>query len=145
MQAPAKSDLTYFNYRKTYSIVLLAICNAKNEFSLLNIGDARLQVDKGVYSNSKLGHAIDSNFLDFPNPKALPGYGHSNIFTYVFVADEAFAIKPHMTRRILRRNDPCQAETIFNYRLSRDRRVVENLFGILARRFKYFENQLLPT
>ena len=94
MQAPSRSGSAYFNYKKSFSIVLLAICNAKYEFTLVDIGDAGRQSDGGVYSSSKLGRAIERNLLDFPNPEHLLGYDQTNIFPYVFAADEAFGLNP---------------------------------------------------
>ena len=47
--------------------------------------------------------------LDFPNPEHLPGYDQTNIFPYVFVADEAFGLKPHMMRPYPRRNEPSES------------------------------------
>ena len=57
-------------------------------------------------------------------------------FSFVFVVDEAFALKPFMLLPFPRRNDPNLHKLIFNYRLSRARQVVENKFGILASRFR---------
>ena len=70
IQAPTHSGSTYFNYKKAFSIVLLAICNANYEFVLVDIGVAGRQSDGGVYANSKIGDAIETNKFDFPNPSS---------------------------------------------------------------------------
>ena len=53
---------------------------------------------------------------------------------YFLVADEAFGIRPHVMRPFSMAPDESK-ERVFNYRLSRARRVVECSFGILANRF----------
>ena len=52
MQAPANSGSAYFNYKKTFSIVLMAVCNAKHQFTLVDIGDIGRQRDGSVYGSS---------------------------------------------------------------------------------------------
>lgn len=54
---------------------------------------------------------------------------------YVFVGDEAFPLKMYLLRPY-NRKDLQDAERIFNYRLSRTRRVIENTFGILVSRWQ---------
>lgn len=60
---------------------------------------------------------------------------------YVFLGDEAFALSENMmkpySRRAMQRNAG-NSQRIFNYRLSRARRVVENTFGILAQYFRIY-------
>ena len=69
IQAPARSGSTSFNYKKTFSIVLLAVCNARYEFSLVDIGSEGRQSDGGIFNNSTIGTAIDNNLPNFPQPE----------------------------------------------------------------------------
>ena len=64
-------------------------------------------------------------------------------FPFVFVADEAFALKPFMLRPFSRRKDLNLHKLVFNYKLSRARQVVENTFRILASRFRSFRRSIL--
>ena len=86
MQAPANSGSEWFNYIKTHSIVLLAICTADYEFTLVDIGDAGRQSDGGVYSHSKLGYAIGNNTIDIPPPEPIPTYNASKSFPYILLS-----------------------------------------------------------
>ena len=56
---------------------------------------------------------------------------------YVFVGDDAFALKKFMTKPYPQHN-LTEDKRIYNYRHSRGRRISENLFGILANRWRVF-------
>lgn len=62
-------------------------------------------------------------------------------FNYVFVGDEAFALRPDFLKPYNQR-ELDNEKRIYNYRLSRARRVVENAFGILANRFRIFHTSI---
>jgi hypothetical protein len=95
--------------------------------------------DGGVYNNSTLSTALAENRLNFPPPELLPGSDF--IAPYVVVADDAFALKPYMMKPYSQRNLTAD-KRIFNYRLSRARRVVESAFGIMSQRFGVFSKPI---
>ena len=66
MFAPAHQSSTFFNYKKTHSIVLMGVCDAKYKFTLVDIGDSGRQSDGSVYANSHLGYAIENRLLNTP-------------------------------------------------------------------------------
>jgi hypothetical protein len=62
---------------------------------------------------------------------------------YVMVADEAFPLKPYLMRSFSKVTlGGNEGNTIFNYRLSRARQVVENAFGILSNRRRVFQKNI---
>lgn len=63
-------------------------------------------------------------------------------FPFVFVGDEAYPLQTNLMRPFPRRN-LTNEKRIFNYRLSRARRIVECAFGILVKRFNVLENKML--
>ena len=142
MQAPGNSGSSYFNYKKTFSIVLMAICDAKYKFILVDIGDSGRQSDGSVYNNSHMGHAIENNLLNIPGPAKLPNSGKT--LPFVFVGDDAFGLKKHLMKPFPLQNLPLD-QRVFNYRLSRARRVIENTFGIAASRFRVFRRPIIAN
>jgi len=80
-----------------------------------------------------------SGTLDIPTPDTLPQ--SSKKVAFHFVADEAFPLSLFMMR-------PYPGSTldnskrIYNYRLSRARRCIENAFGIMAARFRIFRRPI---
>lgn len=128
MRAPANSGSEFYNYKKTHSIVLLASVDDDYLFSYIDIGAKGRYSDGGVYSNSSLKRAIDDGSLNIPAQS-------------VFVADAAFPLQYNIMKPYPGTNLTLQ-QKIFNYRLSRARRIVENAFGILASRFRIFEKRI---
>lgn len=81
------------------------------------------------------GKGLERGTLSVPPDSPLPGTDTPT--HYVILADEAFPLKPYLMRPYPGRNlDVCKK--IFNYRLSRGRRVVENAFGLLAQKFRIY-------
>ncbi|XP_071575542.1 uncharacterized protein [Temnothorax nylanderi] len=130
IQAPANSGSEFFNYKKYFSLVLMASCDASYKFTWVDIGQYGSMSDGGVWNNSTLADALEHEETKLPPLKMLPG---SHIkFPHVFVADEAFPLKPYLMRPYPRAALQ-DKQRVFNYRLSRARRVIENTFGILKK------------
>ena len=123
--------------------MLVAVCNARYEFTLADIGDTGRQADGSVYTNSYLGRAIQNGLLNFPQPEALQSCP-SKTFPYAFLADDAFGLKPNLMKPYPNQYLPLD-ERIFNYRLSRARRVIENAFGIAITCFRVFRRPIIAT
>lgn len=100
--------------------------------------------DGGVFDKSTFQHALNVNALALPSSRPLAGRGRS--VPYVLVADDAFRTQTHLLKPYPGRNLSA-GQRIFNYRLSRARRIVENVFGIMAKRFQVFSRpiHLNPT
>ena len=139
IQAPPRSGSSYFNYKKTHSIVLMAMCDHEYKFTLVDIGDSGRESDGSVFSASNMGHALADGSLDLPKPRQLLGSGKE--FPYIIVGDEAFPLKTYMLKPYAR-SDLDDSKRIFNYRLSRARRVVENVFGIMSSRLRIFRRPI---
>ena len=75
-----------------------------------------------------------------PAPSCLPLC--EKVVPYVFVGDDAFALKPNMMKPYPQ-TGLTEDKRIYNYRHSRARRISENLFGILANRWRVFRSVIL--
>ena len=140
MQAPAKSGSMFFNYKKSFSIVLLAVCNSNYEYIMVDIGESGRQSDGGTFANSNIGHVITNDLCDIPDPCKLDG--STFVAPYVFVADDAFPLRVNIIKPYSHNNLSLN-EIVANYRISRARRTIENTFGIMAARFRIFRRPIV--
>lgn len=84
-----------------------------------------------------MGKRLKNHRFDIPPPKQLPGT--DEIVPHVIVGDEAFALHENLMKPYPRPQALIDVEkAIFNYRLFRARRIVENAFGILSAQFRIF-------
>ncbi|XP_072159792.1 uncharacterized protein [Bemisia tabaci] len=136
-EKPRKSGSLFFNYKKEFSIVLLALVDADYRFITVDVGSYGRNSDGGIFRSSSLGKSLANGTLNIPPPKALP-YSEVTV-PMVIVGDEAFPLLTNSMRPFpgayLGDDVP---KKIYNYRHSRARRVSENAFGILAKKFRIY-------
>lgn len=136
---PSHTGSNFFNYKKYFSIVLMAVADSDYCFTCINVGAFGKESDSNVFKATVLGQKIYSGNIDLPEPKPLEN--NSEATPYVFVADEAFALCANLLRPYPNK-DLTFEKKIFNYRLSRARRFVECSFGILANKWRIFHRPL---
>lgn len=113
----------------------MGIADAKYKFTYIDVGANGRISDGGVFNRTSFFKSLTDGELHLPVPEPLPG--RDELIPYLLVADDAFALSNNLMKPYAKRN-LSGIERVFNYRLSRARRIVENAFGILASRFRVF-------
>ncbi|XP_018312948.1 putative nuclease HARBI1, partial [Mycetomoellerius zeteki] len=143
IQASPRSGSTYYNYKGHHSITLLAISDAKYNFTMVNIGAEGRQSDGGIFRSSEIGKRFEAQTFNIPQAKPLEPEGPA--LPFVLVADEAFPLSNYIMRPYPHNRYLDISKKVFNYRLSRARRVVESAFGILVAHWRIFRKPLIAT
>lgn len=145
-QCPRRSGSLYFNYKKYFSIVLLALANANYDFVFVDIGGFGREGDAALFHQSSFGRRIrtptlpyDRGGMDIPPDNYIPD---TNIrVPHVFLGDEAFPLSQHLMKPY-RYRSANGAEQHCNVRFSIGRRVVENAFGVATARFRVLDGKI---
>lgn len=137
---PPNSGSYYYNYKGYFSIILMALVNAKFEFLMVDVGKNGEVSDGGFLEQTKFYNLLLNDELCLPvsedTKQNLP---------FVFLGDEAFPSHKHLVKpfpEVLLNKE----REIFNYRLSMAQHVARNAFGIMINRFRIFHTaiNLLP-
>ncbi len=142
INAPPHSGSMYFNYKHTFSIILMALADSNYRFTMIDVGAVGSDGDSYVFCNSTLGVQFMSDTLPLLKLQCLPGSNTKAPF--VIMGDEAFPqkstlLKPYSWRSI---TDEDTMQHVFNYRLLRACMTVECAFGIMTQRFKYLSHKM---
>ena len=133
MKAPLNSGTLYHNYKGFFSILLLGVVDADYKFIYADVGGKGSSSDAQMFNASELKEGLEHDLLSVPKPVPLPG--DNQPVPYFLVGDDIFSLRTYLMKPYSKRGMTIE-ERIFNYRLSRARRVVENAFGILCSRFR---------
>ncbi len=139
IQKPAGTGSRYYNYKQTFSIVLLGLVNSKHEFLMVDVGINGRISDGGVLHHCEFGKNFYDYKLNLPRPDRLPN--SDKIVPYVIVCDDAFMLHPNMMKPYPYTSMK-KEERVFNKRLSRARNTIEDTFGILNSRFEILQKPM---
>lgn len=120
---------------------MLAVADHQYRFIYMDVGAEGKASDGGVWARTQLQADMNDagNPLNIPPPQPI-GNGEQNIPMYL-VGDDAFPLRHNLMKPFPQLNMSLR-QRVFNYRLSRCRRVIENAFGILTTKFRLFRQEL---
>ncbi|XP_066925582.1 putative nuclease HARBI1 [Clytia hemisphaerica] len=138
IEAPPNSGSLHHNFKGFFSIVLMAICDAKYNFTFVDVGQYGSNNDSGILLYSKILDTFENNTQNVPGREMVPGTEMD--IPYFLLDDEIFPLKEWLMLPFPGRLG--EKEHVYNYRHSRARRVIENAFGILRARWRIFSRPI---
>src|SRR5262249_9572455 len=110
--------------------------------TMIDVGTPGRYSDAGVFRDTTIGNQFEENWIDLPEPTEIEEGGP--VLPYYLVGDEGFGLKKYLQRPYpgKSKGNLSESKRIFNYRLSRARRVIENSFGILASKWRIFRKPI---
>lgn len=141
---PDNSGSLFFNYKKYFSLILMAVVDANLCFTSIDVGAYGKEGDSNLFKDCPIGKKLYAKQLNLPYPACLPN-ADDLPQPFVFIGDDDFALHSNLLRPYPRRSLN-YTRRFFNYRLSRARRTVECAFGVLSNKWRVLHTpiQVLP-
>jgi len=96
IQAPRNSGSLFFNYKKTFSVVLLALVDANYKVTIIDVGGYGKSSDGGLSTRSILEKSLEAKTLYIPNSKLPPN--SEEPLPFIILGDEAFPLNRYLLR-----------------------------------------------
>ena len=134
IQQPGNSGSHFYDYKGHNSVLLLAIFGSDYKCLWANVGANGRASDASIWKESDIKQQLSSpdNPLNLPPPQALPG--RTMPVPYLLTGDDAFSLTTYLLKPFPL-SGLSEEQRVYNYRLSRMRRISENGFGILVSRY----------
>ncbi|XP_022160256.1 putative nuclease HARBI1, partial [Myzus persicae] len=140
IKCPKKTGSMFYNYKNYFSVHLQGVCDAKYKFITVDIGAYGKQSDSGVFTESNIYNYLETNSFNVPPNRPLP---NTNIpMPFVLLGDQGYPLKEYLMRPYPCTTNLDPEKEIFNYRLSRARRMIECTFGILVSKWRCLKTEL---
>ena len=164
IRCPKKSGSEYWCvYKKMYSVVLMALVDARYRFIWADVGGEGSSNDALIYNSSSLKEHLNNGTLNIPPPAQLskdhplpaktpaglpildadgePVMEEPPAVPYFLIGDDAFALSVNLMKPVSGNNQSYE-QSVYSYRISRARRCVENAFGIMAHRWRVLYKEM---
>ena len=122
----------------------MALVGHDYRFTYIDIGQCGSNSDRAIFKDSEFGRAFMNDQLDVPDPVHSLIFQQVALYPTVLLLMRLFHSVLCDLMRPFPRGTAClsQDELVFNYRLSRARRTIENAFGILVQHWRIFSRKL---
>lgn len=126
-----------------FSIVFFALVDAGDyNFMFVDVGCQGRISDGGVFANTELYKKLEAKALHLPQPTPLVN-GSTKCIPYFLIGNEAFALTEYLMKVYPGFHPKGSKERIYNYRICRARRIVENVFGVMSSVFRVLRKPML--
>lgn len=119
----------------------MAVCDANYRFTYLDVGGYGSEGDVNVFRNSKFGIDVLNDEQDFPEDANING----ERVPFFYIGDDAFPMCKRLIKPFSGRGGLTNEQRVFNYRLSRARRCIENAFGIMSSKWLVLKKTMFCT
>ena len=143
MMSPIHTGYEYFNYKHSFSIVLMALLNRNFCFMFCDVHNKGRISDSGVFRDCILFQKLQMNSLHLPQPESLSN-GDVKM-PNIFVVDNAFRLHPNTIKPFPGDQSQVSMQRNFNRKLSSVCIVVENAFGVMSTRFRVLRIPISST
>jgi hypothetical protein len=90
------SSSLFLKYKKTFSVVLLALVDANYKFTIIDVGGYDNSRDGGLFARKIFGKSLEASTLNISNSKPPPN--REEPLYFVAVGDEAFPLNKYLLR-----------------------------------------------
>jgi hypothetical protein len=135
-----------YNYKLFNSVALLAVCDAYGRFLFVDIGAYGGSCDARILEDTEFYKQMQSGELQRPDPRPLPGT--DDPLDCFVIGDSAFQHhvwlqKGYALSTMRKLNAETIRRLIYNYRICRARRIVEDGFGLFAMEWRIFRTEIV--
>ncbi|XP_052262976.1 uncharacterized protein LOC127866479 [Dreissena polymorpha] len=129
-KATANTWSDIFHYNGLFSVILLAVVSSDYKFLWIDVSYKWSFFGAHIYNENEFNEGLQNNYIaGFQEPGLLSGDTHD--VSYFLVGDDARGLRTYIIKPYANR-DMTREQRVFNYRLSRAGRKVENTFGIVT-------------